>query len=316
MTELALATIGAPDRTLADNSRRPVSFLRNTAKLVGAIGILILSPSAASGTSISDLALVYEANFDDGTLNPSVDAFGVGPMQFGDTLIPGSNPSEVVENGGVTLSITRPANAPAGPVDAGVGLTPVSFGLGSIVGIRAVYALPLGPHDASDTWAVGLVARTGSVSDLPAALRAAATFQVVGNTARLNTPFATTPAIGTFIQQSVYDAIFSPPDPDPTTFTLELLIDRTTGLADASLTSGAYTIARENFMFSTFSSTSGPPITSLGSTVAINSGPDTSASVRVLDFQVFEQVPEPETLSLFGVGLAGAVAMRRRRTKI
>src|SRR5215471_13043984 len=190
MTALALTAIGTTDRPLADNSSRTVSFLKSTKRFfVGALGFLFLSPSVAFGTQISDLALVYEANFDDGTLNPLVDSLGIGPMQIGDTLIPGTSPSAVIGNGGVTISITRPSGAPPGPVDVGLVASPVSFGLGSIVGMRAVYELPIGPHDAGTQWALGLVARTGPVDDLPAALRATATFTVAGNTAKLNTPF-------------------------------------------------------------------------------------------------------------------------------
>src|SRR5712671_1721597 len=113
----------------------------------------LLYSSAAIAGPFSNLTLVYEANFDDGTLNPSLDTLAVGSMQIGDTLVPGTNPSAVLENGGVTLSITRPSGAPAGPVAVGAVATPVSFGLGSILGARAVYALPAGPHGATDSWA-------------------------------------------------------------------------------------------------------------------------------------------------------------------
>jgi hypothetical protein len=277
---------------------------------IGAILLLALVyPGTAAALALSDLTLVYDANFDDGTLNPSVDSLGIGAMQIGDTLIPGSNPSAVIENGGVTLSITRPSGAPPGPVDVGLVATPVSFGLGSIVGIRAVYELPIGPHDAGTQWALGLVARTGPVDDLPAALRATATFTVAGNVARLNTPFASTPAGLPTVPQSVYDAIFS--GDDPATLTLELIVDRTTGLAYASLTSDSYFISRSNFTYANFGANFGPTITAVQPTIAISSGSDVTASVRVLDFQVFE-APEPATWALFCSGLF-VLGMGKRR---
>jgi len=221
-------------------------------------------------------------------------------MQIGDTLVAGTNPSAVLQNGGVTLSITRPSGAPAGPVAVAAVATPVSFEVGSIFGARAVFAQPSGPHGATDSWAPAILVRTGSVSDVPAALRASASFQVNGNGARLNTPFATTPAGLPNIPQSVYDAIFSPPDADPATFTLELLINRTTGLGYASLTSGAYSISRSNFTFINFGADFGPTITALEPGIALASGSDTTASVRLLDFQIYTQLPEPPTWAIFG----------------
>jgi hypothetical protein len=269
--------------------------------LIGPILLLsLLYSGAAAAGPFTNLTLVYEANFDDGTLNASLDTLGVGPMQIGDTLVPGTNPSAVLQNGGVTLSITRPSGAPAGPVAVGAVATPVSFGLGSIFGVRAVFAQPTGPHGATDSWSPAILVRTGSVSDLPAALRAAATFQVNGNGAKLNTPFASTPAGLPNIPQSVYDAIFSAPDADPATFTLELLVDRTTGFGYASLTSGAYSVSRSNFTFINYGMNFGPTITALEPGIAIASGPDTTASVRLLDFQVYTQIPEPPTWAIVG----------------
>jgi hypothetical protein len=285
--------------------------------LIGPVLLLsLIFPGAATAGPFSNLTLVYETNFDDGTLNPSLDTLGVGPMQIGDTLVAGTNPSAVLGNGGVTLSITRPSGAPAGPVAVGAVATPVSFGLGSIFGARAVFAQPTGPHGAADSWAAAILVRTGSVSDLPAALRAAATFQVNGNGAKLNTPFASTPAGLPNIPQSVYDAIFSPPDADPATFTLELLVDRTTGFGYASLTSGAYSVSRSNFTFINFGTNFGPAITALEPGIALASGSNTTASVRLLDFQIYTQVPEPPTWAIFGcclivLGAAKTRALRR-----
>jgi hypothetical protein len=222
----------------------------------------------------------------------------------------------VLENGGVTLTITRPPGAPAGPVAVGAVATPVSFGLGSIFGVRAVYAQPMGPHAATDSWAAALLVRTGSVSDLPAEVRAAATFQVNGSSARLNTPFSSTPAGLANIPQSVYDAIFDPPDADPATFTLELLMDRNTGFAYAALSSGAYTVSRSNFTYANFGANFGPTITALEPGIAIASGSGTTASVRMLDFQVFTSVPDVPSWAIFGPGIIllglGQFRVRRR----
>jgi hypothetical protein len=302
------------------NASRTAKMAGPMTKPIFSAPILLLSlffPGAAMAGPLSNLTLVYETNFDDGTLSPSLDALGMGPMWVTDTLIAGTNPSAVLQNGGVTMSITRPAGAPPGPVDVGVVVVPVSFDVGSIVGMRAVYELPVGPHGPTDSWAVGLVARTGPVGDLPAALRAVATFQVNGTGARLNTPFATTPAGLPNIPQSVYDAIFFPGDADPATLTLELVVDRTTGFGYASLTSGNYFISRSNFLFSNFGASFGPPITALEPTIAIANGIDTTASVRVLDFQIFTSVPEPSTWAVFGCGLimlaAGRIVATRRR---
>src|SRR3954471_5021182 len=67
--------------------------------LIGpALLLLLLYPGSAAGGPFTNLTRVYEANFDDGTLNPSFDTLGVGPMQIGDTLVPGTNPSAVLEN--------------------------------------------------------------------------------------------------------------------------------------------------------------------------------------------------------------------------
>lgn len=279
----------------------------------------LLFPGTADAGPIANLALVYDANFDDGTLNPSFDALGIGPMQIGDTLVAGTNPSAVLANGGVTLSITRPSGAPPGPVAVGAVATPVSFGLGSIFGVRAVFAQPTGPHGATDSWAAALLVRTGSVSDLPAALRAAVSFQVNGTGARLNTPFSSTPAGLPNIPQSLYDAIFVPPDSDPATFTLDLLIDRTSGLGFASLTSGAFTASRSNFTYANFGANFGPTITAIEPGIAIASGADTTASVKLLDFQVFTPVPEAPTWAILGSGIVilavARVGTRRRIAK-
>ena len=283
-------------------------------KIPGALLLLLLFSSAASATPLDGLSLVYETNFDDGTLNPSIDTLGIGPLLIGDTLIPGSNPTGMVEDGGLTLDITRPSGA-VGPVGvAGVALA--SFGQDSIVALRAVYALPVGPHDPSQTWAAGLVVRTYFLSDLPDSQRAAATFQIIGNAARLNTPGASTPAGLPNIPQNVYDAIFSPTD--PATFTLELVVDRITGTGYASLSSDGYEISRSNYAFSIFGPDFGPDITALGPSLALNGGTDISASLRVLDFQIFTQaIPEAPAWIVFAAGLflVGAGKFRAARPR-
>lgn len=263
----------------------------------GLMGLLpLLCPCTAVATPISGLTPVYEVNFDDGTLNPSLDALGIGPLQISATPIAGTNPAAVLEDGGLTLGIPRPAGT-IGPVGVGAWAL-VSFGQGSILGLRAVYELPVGPHDVSQPWAAALNARTDFVQDLQTSLRANATFQTKGDIARLNTVGSTTPANMPPIPQSVYDSIFFPGD--PATFTLELVVDRITGAGFASLSSGDFTTSR-SYLFSDFGADFGPAITAIGPSLAVNGGVNTTASVRVLDFQLFTQpVDEAPTWMFFG----------------
>jgi len=115
--------------------------------------LLFLLSGPVAANPFSNLTLVYRATFDDGTLNPALDSLGIGPLQLGASAVPGANPTGVLEDGGLTLGITRPSGA-VGLVGVGpVALAP--FGQGSILGLRAVYAMPIGPHGPTDGWAAG-----------------------------------------------------------------------------------------------------------------------------------------------------------------
>ena len=275
--------------------------------------ILVLASSTAFAISISDLALVYHASFDDGTFNPTFDPLGYGPVRIGDGEIAGTNPFGVLEAQGLTLGITHPASL-TGLSNVSATLTSVSFGPGSILGMRAVYAVPAGPHGAADVWAVVLGVRTGVVDDIVTNTRAGATFQVRGNGVRLNTPGASVPANLQNVPQDVYDALFpAVPDPnDPATFTMDLIVDRITGASTATLYARDFVVS-QTFLFSAFGPAGGLTITDIGPALAMNTGSGVSASVRLLDFQVFgAPVPEPSTWALLGSGLILAVVARFR----
>jgi hypothetical protein len=275
--------------------------------------LLALAPSVAFATSISDLALVYHASFDDGTLNPSFDPLGYGPLRIGDGEIAGTNPLGLLEDQGLTLGITHPASL-VGLTNVSATLTPVSFGPGSIVGMRAVYAVPVGPHGTGDVWAVVLGVRTGGVDDIATNTRAAATLQVRGNGARLNTPGSSVPGNSQNVPQDVYDALFPAiPDPNsPATFTMDLIVDRVTGASIATLYVRDFVVS-QTVLFSAFGPDGGLTITNIGVALAMNTGSGTSASVGLLDFQVFgAPVPEPSMWALLGSGLLLVVVARFR----
>jgi hypothetical protein len=275
--------------------------------------LLLMAPSAAFATSISDLALIYHASFDDGTLNPTLDAWGYGPVRVGDGEIAGTNPIAVLENQELTLGITHPASL-TGLANVSATVTPVSFGPGSIFGMRAVYAVPAGPHAAGDVWAVVLGARTGGVDDIATNTRVAATLQVRGNTARLNFPGSTPGANLPNVPQDVYDALFpAMPDPNaPATFTLDLVVDRITGASSGTLYVGDFVLS-DTVAFGAFGPTGGLTIADIGPALAIQTGPGESASVRLLDFEVFgEPVPESPTGPLLGSCLLALVVARFR----
>jgi hypothetical protein len=228
-----------------------------------------------------DLSLVYRVQ---GGLTPAVDIIGVGAMKVGDSEVGGSMPTWQLGGGGLTLGITG-ITQPAGPPITAVAdafATPVAFAAGTVFGMRAVFAGLAGPHATGDVWAVTLVVRTGNERHLATETLAAATLQVRADGARLNTPGASVPANLPNVPQDVYDALFG-----GSTFTLELLVDRVTGVGNAALHVGGFEVSR-TFTYAAFTSTGGPTITAIGPTLAIANGPGQSASVRVLDFQVFK----------------------------
>ena len=147
--------------------------------------------------------------------------------------------------------------------------------------MRGVFTGAAGPHATGDVWAVTIAVRTGNERHLATETLAAATLQVRADGARLNTPGASVPANLPNVPQDVYDALFA-----GSTFTLELLVDRVTGVGNAALHVEGFEISRA-FTYAAFASTGGPTITAIGPTLGIANGPGESASVRVLDFQVF-----------------------------
>lgn len=240
------------------------------------------------------LQLGYLASFGNGSLEPSVDRSGIGPLKRGDTQIAHTNPAWTPQNGTIKLSITRPAAlVGGGPVSTGLFATPVSFDVGSVVGLRATFIAPTGPHSIGSGWGVTVGARTGGSGDFFAETRVAATLNVRADGARLNVVGSSVPPNLPNVPQDIYDAIFDPIDPQP--FTLELVVDRITGVGQASLKVGEFVVSH-SFQFAAFKADSGPLITALGPSIAIASGPGQSASVRVRDFEILlprAEAPNP-----------------------
>ncbi len=239
--------------------------------------------TVAHADSFAGLSLEYHVDFTQGTLNPVLDLPGIGPMKLGSTNTSGSNPSWTFENGGLTLGLTQPATGDL--VSAGVFATGVDFGPGSILGLRATFVAPTGPHADGTIWAVAVGARTGGGDDLATEVRGAATLQSRGSTARMNAVDISVPPPPVPLAPDVFNSIYSPTGPTP--FTLDLIVDRVSGTGYESLYVGDDVIFSRNFTFADFRADGGPSITAVGPSIAIASAPGQSASVRLLDFQVY-----------------------------
>lgn len=239
----------------------------------------------ASASKFDDLQLVYHASFANGSLESGYDPLNLGPLKFGDTGQEGIDPSWTPFSGDYLVGVTRPASLTSpGAAATGIFAAPVNFDVGSVVGMRATFIAPVGPHDSTDIWAVAVIVRPGGIDPLIDFPRAAATFQVRGTTARLNTPGASVPANLPFLPQELYNAVFSPTDPQP--FTLELLVDRRSGRGEASLKIGDVVYSHQ-FEFLDFKADSGPVITNIGANIAIANAPGKRASVRIRDIRIY-----------------------------
>lgn len=247
--------------------------------------VLAIGPAApVSAARFEDLQLVYHATFGNGSLQSGIDPLKMGALKFGNTGEAGINPSWTPSNGDYEIGVTRPTGLTGPAVAAGIFASPVSFDVGSVVGLRATFVAPMGPHNSSDVWAIAVIVRPGGVQPLAADPVAAVTLQVRSAGARLNTPGASAGAGFPNVPQYVYDTIFSPTDPQP--FTLEMLVDRIHGRGEATLKVGDAVYSR-TYEFAVFRANSGPSITNVGANIAIASGAGQTASVRVRDFQIF-----------------------------
>ena len=250
-----------------------------------AVMMALAQPTKA--TTLDDLQLVYHATFANGSLDSAVDPLRIGELKFGDSGQFANNPSWTPSKGEFLVGVSRPPNASgAGSTSvAGIYATPVDFDVGSIVALRATFVAPVGPHDATDVWAVAVIVRPGGLDPLVDAPVAAATLQVRGSGVRLNAPGAAPGSVGLpNVPQEVYDAIFNPTDPEP--FTLELLIDRKDGRGEAHLKVGDAVYTR-TYDLAVFRADSGPKIMNVGANVAIATGPGKTASVRMRDFKIY-----------------------------
>jgi len=268
----------------------------NAVRKIGIVGAgITVAAALAAGSATSGLAqsggnlhLAYHATLGGGRLDSGVDPLGIGPLSPGDSRVASTSPTWTTGTGTMELRITRPAGSVVGPVGAGLFATPVAFDQGSVFGLRATFTAPVGPHDPGSVWAVSVGARTGYQDDLPNEIRTAATLQVRGNGARLNVVGASPPSGLPNVPQAAYDVIFDPINPRP--FTLELLVDRRSGIGEASLVFENWRFLH-SFEPAVFQAHAGPGITSVAISIAISTTPGGTASVRARDLQIFALGP-------------------------
>ena len=238
--------------------------------------------------SASKPQLVYLANFHNGSYDPSVDKLSLGALQEGDAGVPDSFPTWTPKDGAVELKVTKPSAA-SELASAGLFVTgkPVDFGPGSYLDIQATFTGPAGPQEDGVLWAATIQARTGDKADLGGETRAAVTFQVRGPAARMNVR-GVVGKVREEIPPATYDAIFNAADPKP--FTLELIIDRITGKGSASFKCGDVHFTKD-VTFADFKENSGPAITAIGATIAIDTADHETAWVQVREFRITAPTP-------------------------
>ena len=247
-------------------------------------------PQIIRGTGRTEpvnLTLAYLASFQGGSLEPSLDKLNFGPMVPGDTLIPDSDPTVSAGNGDVTVSIHRPLGLSPDEIPSeSIWATPVNFGPGSVVRLRATFIAPVGPYATTGGFAIGLGARTGARDDLSTETRVFATVNARPNqVVRFQIPFGSVESRNVVLPQAVKDAIYSTTDPQP--FTIELTIDRKTGTGTAKLMVIDQVFSL-SFTLADFLADGGPVISAVGPGIAVNAnGPGQTASVHVREFRIY-----------------------------
>ena len=249
-------------------------------------------PQIIRGTGRAEpvnLTLAYLASFPGGSLEPSLDKLNLGPMVPGDPLIPDSDPTVSAGSGDVVVSIHRPLGlSPDDIPSESIWATPVNFGPGSVVHLKATFIAPVGPYATTGGFAIGLGARTGAQDDLATETRVFATVNVRPNqVVRFQVPFGSVETRNVPLPQAVKDAIFSTTDPQP--FTIDLTIDRNagtgTGTAKLTVIDQVFSLS---FTLADFLADGGPAISAVGPGIAVNAnGPGQTASVHVREFRIY-----------------------------
>jgi hypothetical protein len=260
----------------------------------GSLPIVIrgIPAPASSASAPHEQPLAYLATFPNGSLVSSIDVLGAGAMQPGPTLIPDTNPTFTPLKGEFLIGITRPVGLPPDEIPAAsLWATPVDFGPGSILRIRATFIAPVGPYATTGGFAIGVGAKTGGKDDLgESEPKVFVTVNVRPNQlVRFQVPFGSAEPRNMVLPQVVKDAIFSTTDPQP--FTIELTVDRRVGTGTVKLTVLGQVFALQPFPLADFLADGGPTITAVGPGIAVNSnGPGQTASVHVQDFRIYTTV--------------------------
>lgn len=255
-------------------------------------------PPTALGDNIQQ---IYNATFSDGSLNPAIDAFGIGALQFGHSELNNPEPTFTL-NGDLALSVVLPPEGlsiapraimpPPVPtlsgVTAGVFATPLPFDTNKPFVLQGTYVGPQGPADG--LWAIGILARTGGAEDLTINTQVATTMQFnkkSPGSARLNVPLGATTHTPVDLFPNAYSAL------DPlysTTITLTLYLHRQSDFGSATLTIEGYPTLSTSFSLKDFLPTSGPAITAVGTVIANQSAYGETVSVRVQNFGIWATV--------------------------
>jgi hypothetical protein len=253
------------------------------------------------------MQLLYRAGFENGALKPLYDPSNLGPLQFTEApQLPGTA-RETVAPPALQLELTRAMNTtPPGPqVDdcyAGAVLYPFSDS-STYFQISATFELAgWVTNESVYGWAMALFARTGDAQYYPtraerttvtlrSARQPAADPDIKGydQFAILNWPGGLPKGGGSVIPGALYADIFESNDPARSRVTLELLIDRKTKIARASLLvpSAAYRQRRwfTHDLVTNLGTPGAAAIETVGFVIAIASGVGT-ASATVREFRI------------------------------
>ena len=211
------------------------------------------------------------------------------PLVVGDGQVDGSDPSGTPTDDGLLLSVTAPGTIPDDKIPSvGVFSTNLDFGPGSVFSVQATFQNPtisfLDP--SARAWATTVTARTGGQDDLKSEARLSVTVRVKGAAASMNIIEIDQNGGGPLGNQVIDGELKANIFEKHLPYTITLSVDRTTGKAQATLTSGSEKLPLGPFDLTTFLANSGPIITGVGPAVANCCVPGAKVTALLSDFRI------------------------------